>query len=88
MARRLNDTRAIAAAPLGSEQNVSISVEKCGEGFLVRESTYGPGCDYKSHQRYYETAPKIVPPRVSRSGPQRDAAGSRGLSDTMDYLKD
>lgn len=86
---RLNDTVALASCPIEAGQNHSVSVEKCDNGYLVCSSSYNDKTgEYRSRKQYYEEPPRIVPPRVSRSGPKSDAAGSRGLSDTMNYLRD
>lgn len=85
---RLNDTRAIAESPSSGEIEHSIRSRKVGEGYVVSNSTYNSSTgEHKCNEEYYSSPPRIIPGRVARSGAQKDAAGSRGLSDTMDYMK-
>lgn len=82
MRRRLNDTAAIAALPEDSEMTRTTSVRKISNGYLVRESTCNPGTgEYRSNERFSRK-----PLSVETDRPV-DAAGSAGLSETMDYMK-
>ena len=85
---RLNDTRALVDAPAGEIEH-SIRSRRVGEGYVVSTSTHNIGTgEYKCKEDYYSTPPRIIPGRIARSGPSSDAAGSRGLADTMNYMKE
>lgn len=86
--RRLNDTAALAERSPDGELSHSISSRKVGDGYVVNSHTYNASTgESRCDEQYYKEPPKIVPGRVSRGMPVgRDAAGSRGLSDTMSYL--
>lgn len=89
MTRRLNDTRALTDRPLEPDSEHSVRTRKVGEGYVVCTSSFNPSTgEYRSDEQYYAQPPRIVPPRVTRSSPQSDGAGSRGLADTMSYLKE
>lgn len=80
---RLNDTAAIAGAPLEAGEEHSICVRKISNGFLTRQSTYNPSTgESRCTEQYSKLAPKIAPARISGA---RSGTGST-LADTKAYL--
>lgn len=79
---RLNDTAAIAKAPLRNGGTRTVSVEKIDNGYLTRTSEYNDKVgSYKSSTTYSREAPSGDADDSKRGG-----VGCEGLSDTKKYL--
>ncbi len=74
--KRLNDTEALTTRPMDSGLTKTTRVEKIGEAYVVRESTYNHG----TGECHENTRIEGVPPRMT--GP-----ADQGLRGAMDYLK-
>lgn len=82
--KRLNDTAAIIATPLGEGESHSTSVEKIDNGYLVCRSSWNPRTGQsKSSKVFSETEPRVMPEAMEANG-----VGNSSLRDTMSYLSD
>lgn len=86
--KRLNDTAAIVAEPLGSEQSMSVSVRKIDNGYVTRTSHCDPRTGaYNSAETFSKNPPRIIPARVDgRQSPSPDQGNP--LRDAKMYLGD
>lgn len=57
--KRTGRTKISKAAPVKAGQNVSVGVEKISNGYLVKESSYGPNGQYKETVTFSKTPPNI-----------------------------
>lgn len=78
---RLNDTAAIARAPMRNGGTRTVSVEKIDNGYLTRTSEYNDKVgSYKSSTTYSKDAPS------AEGGAARGGVGDECLADTKRYL--
>ena len=88
MGKRLNDTMALTSAPLGSQQYSSVSVHKIDNGYVVETCHSDPATGaHTSRKMFYDRAPNVRAPKVSRSGNPAPDQGNP-LRATMEYLHD
>jgi hypothetical protein len=82
MAKRLNDTAAIAARPPGHGVSHTVSCREIENGYVteVCENNQGTG-KYLRKEIFSKNPPDIQPPRV------RAVEGRASLGDAVDYLK-
>lgn len=85
MARRLNDTSAVAERAYAAGVEHTIRSEKIDNGYLVKRSSYNPETgEYKCSTEFSKSVPNITPPKVGR-GMAGDGDGNT-LADTKNYL--
>jgi hypothetical protein len=82
MGKRLSDTAAIKAmaTPTGSESSRSTSVRQIENGYLVSESSWGPGQEYKSREYFSKNPPN--------EGKADRMVGSENLRGAIGLLKE
>lgn len=83
MRKRMSDTAAIVAEPVG-QRNVSVSVRPIGNGYVVSECRNGPGDEYNHTETYYKEMPRIKAEVSGGSG----RAAPNALSDAGAYLRE
>lgn len=73
---KASDMAAVASAGRTSSSH-SISVEQIDNGWLIRQSSCGPGGEYECSETFSPTRPKLVPPQAQagRALPQGSALG-------------